>query len=107
MSVLSAFDLAGRRILVTGANTGIGQGIALSVAKAGGEVVGVGRSSMADTAARITAIPPLSSPAPGPSATFPRRVQRWKGECGSNTVSRCAIRSIRLPRPLPLWVATR
>jgi 2-deoxy-D-gluconate 3-dehydrogenase len=50
---LSAFSLAGRRVLVTGANTGIGQGIAVSVARAGGEVVGAGRSSMAETAARI------------------------------------------------------
>ncbi|TIQ82184.1 MAG: 2-deoxy-D-gluconate 3-dehydrogenase, partial [Mesorhizobium sp.] len=31
MSDYSAFSLAGKRILVTGANTGIGQGIALSI----------------------------------------------------------------------------
>ncbi|TJX28547.1 MAG: 2-deoxy-D-gluconate 3-dehydrogenase, partial [Mesorhizobium sp.] len=49
MSDFSAFSLAGKRILVTGANTGIGQGIALSIARAGGAVIGVGRSSMADT----------------------------------------------------------
>ncbi|TPN17875.1 2-dehydro-3-deoxy-D-gluconate 5-dehydrogenase KduD [Mesorhizobium sp. B2-3-3] len=53
MSDLSAFSLAGKRILVTGANTGIGQGIAVSIARAGGAVVGVGRSSMDETAARI------------------------------------------------------
>ncbi len=35
--------------MVTGANTGIGQGIAMSVARAGGRVIGVGRSSMAET----------------------------------------------------------
>ena len=55
MSDLSAFSLAGRRILVTGANTGIGQGIAISIARAGGVVIGVGRSSMDDTADRIAA----------------------------------------------------
>ncbi|MCA0024049.1 2-dehydro-3-deoxy-D-gluconate 5-dehydrogenase KduD [Mesorhizobium sp. B263B1A] len=55
MSDLSAFSLTGRRILVTGANTGIGQGIAVSIARAGGMVVGVGRSSMDETAARIAA----------------------------------------------------
>lgn len=55
MSDLSAFSLEGKRIVVTGANTGIGQGIALSIAKAGGTVVGVGRSSMDDTAALIAA----------------------------------------------------
>ena len=47
---LSAFSLAGRIILVTGANTGIGQGIAVAVAKAGGRVLGVGRSSLEETA---------------------------------------------------------
>ncbi len=46
MTDLSAFSLAGKRIMVTGANKGIGQGIAVSIAKAGGEVIGVGRSSM-------------------------------------------------------------
>lgn len=56
MTDLSSFSLEGRRILVTGANTGIGQGIAVSVARAGGAVIGVGRSSMEDTAARIDAV---------------------------------------------------
>jgi 2-deoxy-D-gluconate 3-dehydrogenase len=52
---LSAFSLAGRRIVVTGANTGIGQGISVAVAKAGGAVIGVGRSSMDETAALVEA----------------------------------------------------
>lgn len=56
MSDLSAFDLSGKRILVTGANTGIGQGICLSIARAGGAVVGVGRSSMAETAAEVASL---------------------------------------------------
>jgi 2-deoxy-D-gluconate 3-dehydrogenase len=56
VSDLSAFSLAGRRILVTGANTGIGQGIAVSVARAGGSVVGVGRSAMDETAEKIAAL---------------------------------------------------
>ncbi|RUX09480.1 2-dehydro-3-deoxy-D-gluconate 5-dehydrogenase KduD [Mesorhizobium sp. M8A.F.Ca.ET.059.01.1.1] len=56
MSDLTAFSLAGKRILVTGANTGIGQGIAVSIARAGGAVIGVGRSSMADTASKIAAL---------------------------------------------------
>jgi len=53
MSDLSAFSLEGRRIAVTGANTGIGQGIAVAVARAGGSVVGIGRSSMDETAALV------------------------------------------------------
>ena len=55
MSDLSDFSLDGKRVVVTGANTGIGQGIAVSIARAGGEVVAVGRSSMDETEARIDA----------------------------------------------------
>ena len=51
----SPFSLAGKRIVVTGANTGIGQGIAVSIARAGGSVVGVGRSPMTETARIIEA----------------------------------------------------
>ncbi|WP_407925689.1 2-dehydro-3-deoxy-D-gluconate 5-dehydrogenase KduD [Devosia faecipullorum] len=47
----SAFGLAGRTIMVTGANTGIGQGIALSIGRVAGKVIGVGRSGMDETAA--------------------------------------------------------
>ena len=50
MTDLSAFSLEGKTVLVTGANTGIGQGIALSIGRAGGKVIGVGRSSMDETA---------------------------------------------------------
>ncbi|MFI0842753.1 2-dehydro-3-deoxy-D-gluconate 5-dehydrogenase KduD [Mesorhizobium sp. IMUNJ 23232] len=51
----AAFSLAGKRIMVTGANTGIGQGICVSVARAGGSVIGVGRSSMDETARLVAA----------------------------------------------------
>ena len=60
---------------------------------------------MARSAATITTIPPLSSPAPGPTPSLPLRSHRWNGLSGSNTVSRCPISSIFLPRPLPLWRA--
>ncbi|MGV3652427.1 MAG: 2-dehydro-3-deoxy-D-gluconate 5-dehydrogenase KduD [Devosia sp.] len=56
MTDLSAFSLEGRRVLVTGANTGLGQGIALAAARAGASVVGVGRSAMDETAAKVEAI---------------------------------------------------
>ena len=55
MSDLSAFSLAGKRIAVTGANTGIGQGIAVAVARAGGTVIGIGRSAMDETARLVEA----------------------------------------------------
>lgn len=51
----SPFDLSGKRAFVTGANTGIGQGIAIALAEAGATVVCAGRSSMAETLARIEA----------------------------------------------------
>jgi len=56
MSDASAFSLAGRRIMVTGANTGIGQGICLAAGRAGASVVGVGRSSMEETAGMMRAL---------------------------------------------------
>ena len=55
MSPRNPFDLSGRRAMVTGANTGIGQGIAVSLAEAGAEVIAVGRSSMAETEGMIAA----------------------------------------------------
>jgi len=42
--------------MVTGANTGIGQGIAVAVARAGGHVLAVGRSSMTDTLRQVTEV---------------------------------------------------
>lgn len=45
----NAFDLQNKLAIVTGANTGIGQGIALSLAQAGASIVAVGRSSMDET----------------------------------------------------------
>jgi 2-dehydro-3-deoxy-D-gluconate 5-dehydrogenase len=53
---LSAFSLEGKTVMVTGANTGIGQGIALSIGRAGGRVIGVGRSSLDQTAGLMAGI---------------------------------------------------
>lgn len=53
MTAASPFSLAGKRALVTGANSGIGQGIALALAQAGAEIVATGRSSLNETQAMI------------------------------------------------------
>jgi 2-deoxy-D-gluconate 3-dehydrogenase len=51
--VTDPFDLGGKTAIVTGANTGIGQGIAVALARAGAWVAGVGRSPMDDTRKKI------------------------------------------------------
>ena len=48
---MSAFSLAGRTALVTGANTGIGQAIAVALAQAGAEVIASGRRDCDETVA--------------------------------------------------------
>lgn len=50
------FSLEGQVALVTGANTGLGQAIALGLAAAGADIVAVGRSAPTETAAQVAAL---------------------------------------------------
>ncbi|HEY7799581.1 MAG TPA: 2-dehydro-3-deoxy-D-gluconate 5-dehydrogenase KduD [Hyphomonadaceae bacterium] len=51
----SAFDLSGKVAIVTGANTGIGQGIAVALAQAGADIAAVGRTTPSETEAKVKA----------------------------------------------------
>ena len=53
--VLDNFKLDGRVAIVTGCNTGLGQGMALALAQAGADIVGVNVTAPDDTRAQIEA----------------------------------------------------
>jgi 2-deoxy-D-gluconate 3-dehydrogenase len=50
------FDLSGKVAVVTGANTGIGQGIALALAAAGADIAAVGRTPAQETVEKVRAL---------------------------------------------------
>ncbi|WP_447926308.1 MULTISPECIES: 2-dehydro-3-deoxy-D-gluconate 5-dehydrogenase KduD [unclassified Vreelandella] len=53
---MELFSLEGRTAMVTGCNKGLGQGIAIALAQAGADIVGVNRSPATETAQRVTAL---------------------------------------------------
>ncbi len=50
------FDLSGKIAIVTGANKGLGQGIALGLAEAGADIVAVHRSDISETKKKVESI---------------------------------------------------
>jgi NAD(P)-dependent dehydrogenase (short-subunit alcohol dehydrogenase family) len=56
VSAASPFSLAGRRAVVTGVSSGIGQAIAVALAGAGADVAGIALDDASETEARIRAL---------------------------------------------------
>jgi 2-deoxy-D-gluconate 3-dehydrogenase len=54
--ILDSFQLAGKVAIVTGCDTGLGQGMACALAQAGADVVGVNVTAPSDTQKRIEAL---------------------------------------------------
>lgn len=53
--ILNAFTLSGKVAVVTGCDTGLGQGMAIALAQAGCDIVGVNRKIPEETSARVIA----------------------------------------------------
>lgn len=52
--ILNSFDLKGKVALITGCNTGLGQGMAVGLAQAGCDIIGINRSDPHETIAKVT-----------------------------------------------------
>ncbi|MGF6482440.1 2-dehydro-3-deoxy-D-gluconate 5-dehydrogenase KduD [Paraburkholderia sp. JPY419] len=55
-TTMNTFDLSGKVAIVTGSNTGLGAGMAVALAAAGCDIVGVSRADAGTTAMRVEAL---------------------------------------------------
>lgn len=55
-SILDAFKLDGKAAIVTGANKGLGQAIALGLAEAGANIIAVARGDLGETVDRVSSL---------------------------------------------------
>ncbi|NVH77700.1 2-dehydro-3-deoxy-D-gluconate 5-dehydrogenase KduD [Paraburkholderia sp. JPY432] len=55
-TTMNTFDLSGKVAIVTGSNTGLGAGMAVALAAAGCDIVGVSRADAGTTATRVEAL---------------------------------------------------
>ena len=60
--ILDAFRLTGKVAIVTGCDTGLGQGMTVALAQAGCDIIGVNRKVPHDTAAKVEALVAAFSP---------------------------------------------
>ena len=80
------FDLGGKVALVTGANTGLGQAIALALAAAGADIFAIGRSAPDETARSVQALGRRFASAHeelGPDTPFEQRVAECVAQLGA------------------------
>jgi 2-dehydro-3-deoxy-D-gluconate 5-dehydrogenase len=54
--IINKFSLEGKVAIVTGARTGLGQAMAIALAEAGADIVGVGREVMPETEKAVTCL---------------------------------------------------
>ena len=54
--ILDKFSLSGKVAIVTGASTGLGQGMSLALAEAGADIVGVDYVEMPETKEKVEAL---------------------------------------------------
>ena len=89
-TVHQLFDLSGTTAIVAGYNTGLGQGMALALAAAGADIVGVNRSDTSATREGVEKRRGRIDPLPGlRMGEAPHQRQRDRAEVHGDEQHRC------------------